>query len=304
MSIRTFRRIALGALVALCAIVVTGSLVRLTGSGLGCEDWPRCSETKFIDVSSGHTAIEQLNRLFTGVVSAAVVLAVLGARRVRPRRKSLVFWSWSLVVGVLGQVVLGGVVVLTGLHPLSNIGHFLLSMVLVMAALVLFRRSQQDENRRWWRQQVDMPGGVDVRLVRAVVALAAVTVVAGTVVTATGPHAGDEDAPRFAFDLATVARFHTGSMFVMLAVFAVLWRRTARAGQSPQRSSVLSALSLMGSVIAVQATVGYWQYLTGVPAGLVAVHVAGATAFWLSAVNLLTAPGEDTAAPRDDTADV
>lgn len=291
MSVRTFRRIALAALAALCAIVVTGSLVRLTGSGLGCEDWPRCSETKFIDVSSGHTAIEQLNRLFTGVVSAAVVLAVLGARRVRPRRPSLVFWSWSLVVGVLGQIVLGGVVVLTGLHPISNIGHFLLSMVLVTAALVLLRRTEQDEQRRWWRQQHDMPVGVDVRLLRAVVFLSAVTVVAGTVVTATGPHAGDEEAPRFGFDLATVARLHSGSMFVMLALLAVLWWRTRRSGQSPERSSVLAALSLMGFVIAAQATVGYWQYLTGVPAGLVAVHVAGATAFWLAAVNLLSAPG-------------
>lgn len=294
-SVEGFRRLAMGALIALCAIVVTGSLVRLTGSGLGCEDWPRCSETKFIDVSSGHTAIEQVNRLFTGVVSGAVVLTVLGSRRVRPRRPSLEFWSWMLVLGVVGQVVLGGVVVLTGLHPLSNIGHFLLSMVLVMAALVLVRRSEQAEARRWWRQESDMPAGVDVRLVRAVVVLSALTVAAGTVVTATGPHAGDEEAPRFGFDLAAVSRVHTGAMFAMLVSLIVLWRRTVRAEDSPRRASVLSAVTLMGSVVVVQATVGYWQYLTGVPAGLVAVHVAGATAFWLSAVNLLTAPGDSPA---------
>lgn len=291
MTSRTFERVALGALLALCAIVVTGSLVRLTGSGLGCEDWPRCSETKFIDVSSGHTAIEQINRLFTGVVSASVVLAVLGAHRHRPRRPSLVFWAWTLVIGVLGQVILGGVVVLTGLHPLSNIGHFLLSMVLVMAALVLLRRAQQSEDRTWWRNRSDLPGGVSLRILRATVLFAALTVVAGTVVTATGPHAGDEEAPRFGFDLSSVTRLHTGTMIVMLVLLVMLWTGARRAPESAERTSLMRALSLMGSVIAVQATVGYWQYLTGVPAGLVAVHVAGATAFWLSAVNLLAAPG-------------
>lgn len=288
----TFVRLAVAALAALCAIVVTGSLVRLTGSGLGCRDWPRCSETKFIDVSSGHTAIEQVNRLFTGVVSVAVVLAVLGAHRLATRRPSLVAWSWTLVAGVVGQVVLGGVVVLTGLHPLSNIGHFLLSMLLVMAGMVLVRRSQQREDRRWWRESTDMPDGVPVGLLRAVVALAALTVVAGTVVTATGPHAGDEEAPRFGFDLASVARVHTGVMYAMVVLFVVLWRRTARSAPSNRRTAVLSALSLMGSAMIVQATVGYWQYLTGVPAGLVAFHVAGATAFWLATVNLLAGPRE------------
>ena len=144
-SSQTYRRIAGLSLAALCVIVLTGALVRLTGSGLGCADWPRCSQDKFVDVSSSHTAIEQINRLFTGVVSALVIIAVLAARYRRPYRRDLMLWSCSLVAGVLAQVVLGGVVVLTGLNPFANMGHFLLSMVLVTCGFILFRKSGEEQ---------------------------------------------------------------------------------------------------------------------------------------------------------------
>lgn len=286
----SFPAIASGALAAVCAIVVTGSLVRLTGSGLGCADWPRCSETRFIDVSSGHSAIEQLNRLFTGAVSLAVVAAVLVAHRQLPHRPSLVRWAWALVAGVVAQVVLGGVVVLTGLHPISNMAHFLLSMALVMAGLVLVRRSGQDEDQRWWRGAEDLPATVSSRQLVLLVVAAATTLVAGTAVTATGPHAGDENAPRFGFELASVARIHSGAMYVTIAVLAWLWWRTHSAAPSAERDRLRGALATMAGAIVVQGGIGYWQYLTGVPAALVAFHVAGATAFWLSAVNVLAAP--------------
>ncbi|MCE2855904.1 MAG: COX15/CtaA family protein, partial [Ilumatobacteraceae bacterium] len=136
---RNFQIITAMALGSLCVIIVTGALVRLTGSGLGCSDWPRCNEQRLIDVSTHHTRIEQLNRLFTGVVSISVIVAVLGAYRRRWVEPRLVPWAWSLVIGVLAQVILGGVVVLTGLHPLANMGHFLLSMVLVSCAWVLLQ---------------------------------------------------------------------------------------------------------------------------------------------------------------------
>lgn len=294
-----YRTVALAALLALCAIVVTGSLVRLTGSGLGCDDWPRCNEERLIDVSSGHAAIEQVNRLFTGVVSAAVVLAVLMAHRQRPRRASLIAWAWLLVAGVAAQVVLGGIVVLTGLHPLANMGHFLLSMLLVMAGTVLVVRSGQSESRRWWRRADELPDRLPPWLLRAIVSGAAVTVVAGTIVTASGPHAGDEDAPRFGFDLASVSRLHAVSMLLTLAAIASAAVLSRRSTAGPEKRSVERAIGRILAVTIAQGALGYWQYFSGVPAALVALHIAGATLFWITVVLLWAGPTDAEAASGD-----
>ncbi|MGA1262175.1 MAG: COX15/CtaA family protein, partial [Ilumatobacteraceae bacterium] len=153
LSLRRYRVIVWVAFASLYVIIVTGSLVRLTGSGLGCIDWPACNEERFVDVSTPHAAIEQLNRLFTGVVAASVVAAVLAAFFVRPRQRRLVRLALWLVVGVLAQVVLGGIVVLTGLHPLSNMGHFLLSIALMYGAYLLVDAvatdGQREQHPRW-----------------------------------------------------------------------------------------------------------------------------------------------------------
>ena len=119
LRLRTYLLVARVALAALVAIIITGSLVRLTGSGLGCVDWPACNEERFVDVSSGHAAIEQANRLFTGVVAAAVIAAVLFALATRPRVKRLIWLSVGLVLGVLAQVVVGGIVVLLDFRRLG-----------------------------------------------------------------------------------------------------------------------------------------------------------------------------------------
>jgi cytochrome c oxidase assembly protein subunit 15 len=119
-----YRTITIAALVALCVIVVSGAAVRLTGSGLGCDDWPNCNDTKLVDVSTGHAAVEQVNRLFTGVVAVAVIGAVLGSVVRVPRRRDLTRLSLGLVAGVIAQIVLGGITVLTDLHPVSVMGHF------------------------------------------------------------------------------------------------------------------------------------------------------------------------------------
>ena len=137
-----FLRVAQTAFGSLYLIIITGSLVRLTGSGLGCADWPRCSESKFVDVSNSHAAIEQVNRLFTGVVAASVILAVLLSVKLRPKRRDLVAMSIGLVIGVLAQVLLGGLVVLTGLNPFSNIAHFLVSTVLMSNAYMLLQHAR------------------------------------------------------------------------------------------------------------------------------------------------------------------
>lgn len=274
-----YTRICVIALVLLCTIVVTGAAVRLTGSGLGCSDWPQCNSERFIDVSTGHGAIEQVNRLFTGFVAAGVIAAVLAARLRRPYRRDLVLLSWGLVIGVLAQVVLGGVVVLTGLHPLANMGHFLLSMVLVANALILVRRSAEpDEGVRL--RTVDR---TQARLIRAVGVLATAAILTGTVVTGTGPHAGDEEAPRFGFDISHVARIHgitvIATLVLCLALAAALRRHQVH-------KAPMAALELLIAVGFVQAAIGYVQYFNGVPALLVGLHILGATLFFLAVVNL------------------
>ncbi len=262
-------------------IVFTGALVRLTGSGLGCADWPRCSESKFVDVSSGHTAIEQINRLFTGVVSAAVIGAVLAAYRRVDRDRTLVRWAWTLVLGVLGQILLGGLVVLTGLNPYANMGHFLLSMVLVTCGFVVWRVSQQNDGRPVWRWSHEPSQSVR-RLVALFLLLAVATMVAGTVVTATGPHAGDEEAVRFGFELRSVVRLHSLLVIALLACTVWLYLRVMKGGIA----SMVEPLRNFVVVASAQAVVGYAQYFSGVPVFLVTLHIAGIIAFWLSVCNI------------------
>lgn len=281
MSPVAYTRICWTALVLLCTIVVTGAAVRLTGSGLGCSDWPQCNSERFIDVSTGHGAIEQVNRLFTGFVAAGVIAAVLAARSRSPYRRDLVVLSGGLVIGVLAQVVLGGVVVLTGLHPLANMGHFALSMVLVANALVLVRRSAQPDEGF----PVRTVDPTQHHLIRLVVILGTAAVVTGTVVTGTGPHAGDEEAPRFGYDISHVARIHGITVIATLIaclVLAVSLRRNL------VHRAPMTALEGLIAIGFIQAAIGYVQYFNGVPALLVGFHIAGATLFFLALVNLWT----------------
>lgn len=283
-SERTFRVVCALALASLCIIILTGALVRLTGSGLGCVDWPRCNESKFIDVSTTHGRIEQLNRLFTGVVSASVIAAVLLAHRRAPKRSDLVALAWGLVAGVLAQVVIGGIVVLTGLNPFANMAHFLVSMVLVAVGLTLMRRAGMDREDAWFR-----PLPSDLRVpVRLFAVSVGVAIVTGTVVTATGPHAGDENAIRFGFELASVARVHGAS--VITAVALLVWSMVRARRIRPADKSLMDALQTAAVVAVFQALIGYVQYFSGVPVVLVAVHIVGATAMWLATCSLVLSP--------------
>lgn len=291
-SPRAFSAVSAVSLGLLCTIVLTGALVRLTGSGLGCSDWPNCNSEKFVDVSSGHAAIEQINRLFTGCVSAAVIVAVLTSYLRSPRRRDLVLLSWGLVLGVVAQIVIGAVVVITGLNPFANMAHFLVSMFLVACAFML-ERSSRIESVAFVIRPV--PGGLR-GVHRLLVFWASVAIVTGTVVTATGPHAGDEDAVRFGFAMISVARVHSISVLVTVSVlvFAILRVRSATGATA---RSMQQALGTMGFVAGMQGAVGYVQYFTGVPVVLVGFHIAGATAFWLSVCNLLFAPRPDEVLP-------
>ncbi len=266
------------ALVLLFAIVVTGALVRLTESGLGCTDWPECNSKTFVDVSSKHAAIEQINRLFTGAVGVGVMAAVLGSLIRAPRRRDLTWLSLGLVAGVMGQAILGAFVVWSHLNPVLVQGHFLLSMVLMANALVLHRWAARDDDLtstgRWTLPVVGL----------AVVG--AIAVVTGTVVTGAGPHGGSVDGEpieRLSIGTLTAVRVHSGTVFATVGLTLWLAHRARRSNDK----STERALELLILAAIAQGTVGYIQYFSDLPIVLVAIHVAGATAVWLAIVNVV-----------------
>lgn len=292
----TYRRVTMVALVLLVAIVITGAGVRLTGSGLGCTDWPACTDRSFTPTDDLNSKIEFYNRLITGLVGAAVIAAVLGSLIRTPRRRDLTWLSLGLVAGVVGQAVLGGLVVLTHLNPWLVQGHFVLSIVLVTNALVLTHRAGQ-------------PDGVPVRPIvtpallawgRGLVVLATVVLLTGTLVTGSGPHSGRTDAPadatpaelraaaaeirRLPIAVHDAARIHGISMMVFLA--ATIWVLVQlRRHQRPGRLTTV-ATSLL-TVLILQGAIGYTQYFTGVPPLLVGLHILGASLVWVAVVQLL-----------------
>jgi cytochrome c oxidase assembly protein subunit 15 len=278
LSPSAYRRVTLFALVALMFIVVTGGAVRLTGSGLGCPDWPTCAENRVVAPWEYHAMVEFVNRTITGLVSVAVMLAVLGSLIRRPRRRDLTWLSLGLVGGVIGQIVLGGLTVLFELKPGFVMAHFLVSMVLIANAVVLHHRAGRPDGT------TRLAVGPDVlALGRLGVAAAALVIVLGTVVTSSGPHGGDENAERFRFLLPDVTRLHGIAVMLFLGLTLATMSRLRRAGVDPvvmRRSEVLLA------VLVAQAALGYVQYFTGVPALLVAFHIAGATAVWVAVLRL------------------
>lgn len=287
LSPSTYRRITAVALWSLVGIVVTGAGVRLTGSGLGCSSWPGCEPGQFVPhgESSWNPWIEFGNRLITGVVSVAVGLAVLGSLRRVPRRRDLTWLSWGLVAGVLAQIVLGAIVVRLHVHPIAVQGHFLVSAVLVANAVVLHHRAARPDGPDGTPERTYALGGPAVlRLGRAVVAMAAVVMLAGTIVTGTGPHAGDETAERLEwFSVRTVAMAHSALTWIFLAVLVVLVLRMRRELVGPAGMDRATALL---TVVVLQGAVGYLQYATGVPELLVGLHVLGSMLVWATALRL------------------
>lgn len=282
LSEKAFLTISQCALGFLCVIVVSGALVRLTGSGLGCIDWPGCSQTKFVDISTGHSAIEQINRLFTGVVSAAVAASALGSFFVSPRHRKTIWLAIGLVIGVLVQVLLGALVVITGLNPWSNMAHFLVSMALITTAVLLVDQAKPQLQKR--SDSVSCLSPVTIRTSKWIVALSGIAIVFGTLVTGTGPHAGDERAIRLGFDLRTITRAH--SMFVLLCVGLTLFLFVRIKKQTKEWEILGRPLEIFLAAAVAQGALGYLQYFSGVPAQMVALHVALAIAVWISALRL------------------
>lgn len=278
----------MAALSFLSIIILTGAAVRLTASGLGCSRWPQCEKGTLVGAANGHQAIEQINRLFTGLMAVAIMGALAGSLLRNPRRKDLTRLSLSLVAGFLLQGVVGGILVLSHLHPIALMAHFLLSAVVLVASLVLHQRAGEDTARSY-RPTVSESVR---RIVRACAALGIIVVVSGTVVTGTGPHSGSiidklgrvKPVKRFGFHLDSVARVHSILVMVLIGLLLFLyWKiRGTRAWTllEDRLTAVLFALF-------VQAGIGYAQYFTKLPAGLVAVHIVGATAVVITLTRLV-----------------
>ena len=276
LSPRAYQRITFAALVALVFIIVTGAAVRLTGSGLGCSDWPTCEQDRLVAPLEYHAMVEFVNRTITGLVSVAVILAVLGALARVPRRRDLTWWSLGLVAGVIGQIVLGGLTVLFELKPPFVIGHFVVSMALVWNAVVLHDRAGHDGS----------PGLPLVprrvrALGRALVLAAAAVVVTGTVVTGTGPHGGDLTVERLPFEITSVVRLHSAMAWIFLAL--AVWTLTELRRTGTPVAVDRRARLVVGAVV-LQGAIGYLQYFSGVPPWLVLLHVAGSTLVWIAAL--------------------
>jgi cytochrome c oxidase assembly protein subunit 15 len=274
LSPAAYRRITLVAGILLGIIIITGAAVRLTGSGLGCPDWPNCNPGSLTPhgETGGHGWVEFVNRMFTGAVSIAVIVCVLGSLLRDPRRRDLIWLSVGLVAGVFAQAVLGGLVVIFDVRPEFVMAHFLLSLVLLTDAVVLYKRAGESHSKA----ELQVKPGVQT-LGRALLAVAAIVVVTGTIVTSTGPHGGDKHAKRFDLNLEWVARIHGTTVMLFLALILVtlaVLRRT----RAPE--PVQARLGAVLLVACAQAAIGYIQYFNGTPALLVGFHVAGATALW------------------------
>ncbi|TVP68311.1 MAG: heme A synthase [Nitriliruptor sp.] len=278
-SRRHLRGAALAALIANIVIVFTGGLVRVTGSGLGCSDWPTCDGRNITPIAGGggHEVwqgyVEFGNRLLSFPVLLTAVLVWWIVRRTGPHPSIVRRLALLLPLGVVGQIVLGGVTVLTGLSPVTVAGHFLASMVLIAAAAGIYELAREPDG--------EPPAARGVQqAMTAILVVAMVVLFLGTLVTGTGPHGGDLNAPRFGFNLRVMAIAHADAVWLLVgltvATVAVTWR------SGPPRFR--RTLQLLLVVQLAQGGLGYLQYWLGVPPTLVSLHIVGATVMWTIAV--------------------
>jgi cytochrome c oxidase assembly protein subunit 15 len=278
LTARQYERVTLVALVLLFLIVLTGAAVRLTGSGLGCTNWPRCGDSIVAPLEL-NAWIEFGNRIVTGIVGIPCVVAFVLSFRRRPRRRDLIVLSGLLPLGVLGQAVLGGLTVLFELRPGFVMGHFLLSMVILASAVALYWRARTEPEAR------PVHDRRLVLLTRALLVWGSVVLFAGTLATAAGPHPGSTEShdggvvPRIDFiGLDEMIHWHgrTGTVLGLLAVGTWIFAR--RRGATPD---LMRALTWVCVLVAAQGVIGFAQYELELPAGLVWIHVAVAATTWM-----------------------
>lgn len=282
----TLRRWALVAVVVNAGITVTGAAVRVSKSGLGCPTWPRCTPDSFVPIAHGeispiNMAVEFGNRLLTFLVLAVGLACLLAAVRLMPRRRDLVRLAWLQPIGVAAQGLWGGVVVHSVLNPFTVGMHFLISIGLIAACVALYARSREGDAapERLVRRDIRTLGYV-------LTAAVAVLLLAGVVVTGTGPHSGDEMASRFPFDIEVVARIHADVVYVVVGLtFALLFALRVTGAPAPARRAALTLLA----VELAQGIIGYVQYFLAVPAFLVGLHVLGSTLVWICTLRVVFA---------------
>ena len=256
--------------------VATGAGVRLSDSGLGCPDWPTCTHTQLTPPASLHPVIEFGNRVvvFALVVTCAVTYLAAFARR--PARRDLRWLSGGLILGILGESVIGAVVVYSKLNAYVVMTHFMVGIALLTVSVVLCLQADHAPGR----------GTVVVsrrilKLSRAYLVLLTLALIAGTATTGAGPHAGGKGAKRVDIDLVDMTRIHAETVWVtaivLLVILWTLWRSDAPARVQESGRILIGAM-------AIQGVIGYTQYLTRLPAALVWVHVIGATVVWTTAL--------------------
>ncbi|WP_093155500.1 COX15/CtaA family protein [Saccharopolyspora antimicrobica] len=273
-SPRVVRNLALAVLVMQALISVTGVTVRVTGSGLGCPTWPQCFPGSMVpiehpEVATLHQVIEFGNRLLTGVIGFVALACFLAALRCMPRRKRLIRLALIMPVGVAAQAVIGGFTVLLNLAWWSVSVHFMASAVLIWLATILYKATKEGD-----REPVGVVPTPMRRLLVALTAVTAAVLIAGTLVTAAGPHAGDPDTPRLDLPVQTLVQVHgllVMAYVLILAVFGV-WLRSAR----PTRA-LLKTYGSACAMVLIQGVIGSVQYYLGVPEAMVVLHMAAAT---------------------------
>ncbi|MEV5984261.1 COX15/CtaA family protein [Streptomyces sp. NPDC052051] len=279
---KTVQRAALIALVMAVIIVITGGAVRLTGSGLGCPTWPTCTDDSLATTRAMgfHGVIEFGNRLLTYVLCAAVGWAIIAARAQKPWRRSLTRLGWVQFWVVMGNAVLGGIVVLVGLNPYTVAAHFLLTTALIALATVMWQRTREGDGA-----PRPLVGKAVVQLVWFLVAASTLLILVGTVVTGAGPHAGNSsDVYRIPIDWETVAKLHAVLAWVVVTLTFALWF-ILKAVDAP-RGPLLRTRELF-LILLAQGALGYVQYFTHLPEVLVGAHLFGSCVMWIWVLRVL-----------------
>ncbi len=289
---------ALASLIANIGIVVTGGAVRLTGSGLGCPTWPRCDAHSYVYAPERgyHSYIEFGNRTLISVVGTLAVLAFLTVILQNPRGaayREQRRWALLVLIGIPAQAVLGGVTTLSGLNPWVVASHFLLSAAVIAAAYQLWvrcRLSDPLDHHDVAPTTTTRPEGVRPApalraLAWAIVGVTAAVLVAGTITTGSGPHAGDEHAKRTGLSPEMVAQFHADLVMLLIGLSVAAWFALRASGAS----AAARAAAILVIVELSQALIGFVQYFTNLPIILVGAHMLGACLVWLAALWLLTA---------------
>jgi cytochrome c oxidase assembly protein subunit 15 len=268
-------------LILQAALVVTGGAVRLTGSGLGCPTWPECTPGSYTPVPKQaegqlHAWIEFGNRLLTFLLLLVALIALVIAVRVSKsvvNKSAIRSLALGQVLGIFGQGILGGITVLTDLNPIPVAAHLLLSMLLISGAASLRFAIVGIQT-----QKTDT---IQTTLIRAQVFVTAGVLILGTIVTGSGPHAGDEKTKRFSFEPRTISVLHADFVIILSVITIIIWLLTKNMKGVIYRRNIILLL-----IIFLQGVIGYVQYFTGLPELLVGFHLLGSTLTWIAVWSL------------------